>query len=384
MRKRAAPKDGEPAKILGYDATGVVAAVGPDVTLFKAGDEVWYAGSIIRHGTNCEFHLVDERIVGRKPKSLGFAEAAALPLTSITAWEILFDRFAIPRDGGEGKSLLIIGGAGGVGSIAIQLARTLTKLTVIATASRPETQGWCKEFGAHHVVDHSKPMAEQLKANGHRFVDYIFGITQSDQHFDTIADVIAPQGKFGLIDDPKPLDTSKFKGKSASVHWEAMFTRSTFQTPDMIEQHRLLNEVAAMVDARHDPHHGRGELRRDQRREPAAAPTPRSKAARTRGKIVLEGYLTSGGRDSDSRSALLACLHSIRWMRRSSVSASLVSRICRSKMRDLRRHFSAVSFSSAPDAWPDCASTIWRDFGEREAELLALEDQREAVAVGAR
>ena len=289
VRKRAAPKDGEPAKILGYDATGVVSAVGPDVTLFKAGDEVWYAGSIIRQGTNCEFHLVDERIVGAKPKSVGFAEAAALPLTSITAWEILFDRFAIPRNGGEGQSLLIIGGAGGVGSIAIQLARTLTKLTVIATASRPETKAWCKELGAHHVVDHSKPMAEQLKAAGHRFVDYIFGITQSDQHFDTIAEVIAPQGKFGLIDDPKPLDTSKFKGKSASVHWEAMFTRSTFQTPDMIEQHKLLNEVAAMVDKgtiRTTVAENYGTINAANLRRAHA----QIESGTTRGKIVLEGF----------------------------------------------------------------------------------------------
>ncbi|MEA2872462.1 MAG: hypothetical protein QOH67_2438 [Hyphomicrobiales bacterium] len=289
VRKRAAPKDGERPKILGYDATGVVAAAGPEATLFKPGDEVWYAGSIIRPGTNSEFHLVDERIVGRKPKSLGFAAAAALPLTSITAWEMLFDRFAVARGGGEGKSLLIVGGAGGVGSIAIQLARTLTKLTVIATASRPETQSWCKELGAHHVIDHSKPMAEQLKERGHRFVDYIFGVTQTDQHFDTIVDVIAPQGKFGLIDDPKPLDTSKFKGKSASVHWEAMFTRSTFQTPDMQEQHRLLSEVARMVDD--------GTIRttvQDNLGVINAANLRRAHAmiesGRTRGKIVLEGF----------------------------------------------------------------------------------------------
>src|SRR3954467_15488331 len=238
MRKRAEPKEGEPPKILGYDATGVVAATGPDVTLFKSGDEVWYAGSIIRQGTNREFHLVDKRIVGRKPTSLDFAAAAALPLTSITAWEMLFDRFAIARDGGEGKSLLIVGGAGGVGSVCIQLARTLTKLTVIATASRPETQAWCRELGAHHVVDHSKPMAEQLKAIGHRFVDYIFGVTHSDQHFDTIAEVIAPQGKFGLIDDPKPFEVSNLKGKAAPLQWEGMFVRSSFQTPDMEEQHK--------------------------------------------------------------------------------------------------------------------------------------------------
>ena len=288
VRKRAEPQGGE-AKILGFDATGVVAAVGPDVTLFKVGDEVWYAGSIVRPGTNSEFHLVDERIVGRKPKSLDFGAAAALPLTSITAWEMLFDRFGIVRGGGEGKSLLIVGGAGGVGSIAIQLARTLTKVTVIATASRPETQDWCKQLGAHHVVDHSKPMAEQLKGIGHRFVDYIFGVNESGQHFDTIADVVAPQGKFGLIDDPKPLDTSRFKGKSASVHWEAMFTRSTFQTDDMDAQHRLLNEVAAMVDKgtiRTTVAENFGKINAANLRRAHA----QVESGTTRGKIVLEGF----------------------------------------------------------------------------------------------
>jgi len=288
VRKRAEPPGGE-AKILGFDATGVVAAVGPDVTLFKAGDEVWYAGSIIRPGTNSEFHLVDERIVGHKPKSLDFAAAAALPLTSITAWEMLFDRFAIAQGGGEGKSLLIVGGAGGVGSIAIQLARMLTRLTVIATASRPETRDWCKKLGAHHVVDHSKPMGEQLKGIGHRFVDYIFGVTESGQHFDTICDVIAPQGRFGLIDDPKSLDVAKLKGKSASLHWEAMFTRSTFQTADMDAQHRLLNEVATMVD--------KGTIRTtvaENFGKITAANLRRAHAqvesGTTRGKIVLEGF----------------------------------------------------------------------------------------------
>src|SRR5256714_4986887 len=288
VRKRVDPQGAEP-KILGYDATGVVAAAGPDVTLFKPGDDVWYAGSIVRPGTNSEFHLVDERIVGNKPKTLGFAAAAALPLTSITAWEMLFDRFAVPRGGGEGKSLLIVGGAGGVGSIATQLARKLTKLTVISTASRPETQAWCKELGAHHVIDHSKPMAEQLKAIGHRFVDYIFGVTHSDQHFDTIADVIAPQGKFGLIDDPKPFEFAKLKGKSASLHWEAMFTRSTFQTPDMDAQHRLLNEVAAMVDA--------GTIRTTLAENLGAINAANLRRAhamvesgRMRGKLVLEGF----------------------------------------------------------------------------------------------
>ena len=289
VRKRAAPKEGEPAKILGYDATGVVAAVGPQVTLFKPGDEVWYAGSIVRPGTNSEYHLVDERIVGRKPKSLDFAAAAALPLTAITAWEMLFDRFEVVRGGGEGKSLLIVGGAGGVGSIAIQLARTLTKLTVIATASRPETQSWCKELGAHHVIDHSKPMGEQLKAAGHRFVDYIFGVTHTDQHFETIADAIAPQGKFGLIDDPKPFEFAKLKGKSASLHWESMFVRSSFQTPDMVEQHRLLDEVAGMVDAgtiRTTVQENLGTINAANLRRAHAM----IESGRTRGKIVLAGF----------------------------------------------------------------------------------------------
>jgi NADPH:quinone reductase len=289
VRMRAAPKDGEPPKVLGYDATGVVAAIGPDVTLFKVGDAVWYAGSIVRPGTNSEFHLVDERIVGTKPKSLDFAAAAALPLTSITAWEMLFDRFGIARGGAEGKSLLIVGGAGGVGSIAIQLARTLTKLTVIATASRPETKEWCQKLGAHHVIDHSKPMGEQLRAAGHRFVDYVFGVTQSDRHFDTIADVIAPQGKFGLIDDPKPFEFAKLKGKSASLHWEAMFTRSTFQTADMDVQHKLLNEVARMVDAgtiRTTVQENFGKINAANLRRAHA----QIESGRTRGKIVLEGF----------------------------------------------------------------------------------------------
>ena len=288
MRKRADPQGGAP-KILGYDATGIVAATGPDATLFKTGDEVWYAGSIIRPGTNAEFHLVDERVVGRKPKTLGFAEAAALPLTSITAWEVLFDRFGIARNGGEGRSLLIIGGAGGVGSIAIQLARTLTRLTVIATASRPETQKWCKELGAHHVIDHGKPMPEQLKAIGHRFVDYIFGVTESGEHFDAIAEMIAPQGKFGLIDDPKSLDVAKLKGKSVSLHWEAMFTRSTFQTADMDAQHRLLDEVAAMVEKgaiRTTVAENLGTINAANLRRAHAM----IESGRTRGKIVLEGF----------------------------------------------------------------------------------------------
>jgi zinc-binding alcohol dehydrogenase family protein len=248
VRKRVDPKGGAP-KILGYDAAGIVAAVGADATLFQPGDHVFYAGSIVRSGTNAEFHLVDERIVGRKPKTLDFAAAAALPLTSITGWEMLFDRLEVGRDGDK-RSLLIVGAAGGVGSITIQLARALTNVIVVATASRPETREWCKQLGAHHVIDHSKPMRAQLQEIGLRFVDYIFGINATDQHYDALTEIIAPQGKLGIIDDPGLIDVNKLKGKSASIHWESMFTRSSFQTADMDAQHRLLNEVSKLVDQR--------------------------------------------------------------------------------------------------------------------------------------
>jgi NADPH2:quinone reductase len=248
VRMRGNP-DPDVPKILGWDAAGTVVGTGPDCTLFKDGDKVWYAGSIMRPGTDAEFHLVDERIVGRMPKSLSFVQAAALPLTTITAWEMLFDRMAIrigkPTNAG---TLLIIGGAGGVGSIAIQLARRLTGLTVIATASRPETQAWCRELGAHHVVDHRQPLTEALGKLGIKAADYIFSTTQTDQHMAAIVELVAPQGKFGLIDDPKVLDALPFKRKSASLHWEFMYTRPVFETADMIAQHNLLNEVSGLVD----------------------------------------------------------------------------------------------------------------------------------------
>jgi zinc-binding alcohol dehydrogenase family protein len=248
VRKRAAPPEGD-TKILGYDAAGVVDAIGPDVTLFKPGDEVFYAGSIQRQGTNSEFHLVDERIVGRKPKALSFAQAAALPLTSITAWEILFDRLGVaPGKSPDDRALLVIGGAGGVGSMLIQLARRLTGLTVIATASRPESRAWCEKLGAHYVIDHSKPFTDQLKAIRHANVALVASLTGTDQHYPAMPALIAPQGKFALIDDPKSLDAMPFKSKSISLHWELMFTRPMFGTPDMIAQHRLLNDVSAMID----------------------------------------------------------------------------------------------------------------------------------------
>ena len=249
VRMRAAPAAGAPPKILGYDAAGVVEAVGTAVTLFRPGDEVFYAGSIVRPGTNSELHLVDERIVGRKPKSLSFAQAAALPLTAITAWEMLFDRFGVaPGKTPDGRALLIIGGAGGVGSIMIQLARKLTALTVIATASRPETRDWCMKLGADHVIDHAKPLADQLKDIGHAQVALVAGVSGTDRSFPQLEAIIAPQGKFALIDDPKTLDITPLKRKAVSVHWESMFTRAIFETPDMIAQHRLLNEVSAMID----------------------------------------------------------------------------------------------------------------------------------------
>ena len=249
VRMRQAPQAGE-TKVLGWDAAGVVVELGPDAHLFKPGDEVWYAGSLVRPGTNAEVHLVDERIVGKKPKSLGFAEAAALPLTTITAWELLFDRFGVP----PGKrftdeSLLIIGAAGGVGSILTQLARRLTAMTVIGTASRKETADWVLSLGAQYVIDHSKPLSAELRRIGIPAVTHIASLTQTDTHFPEIIESLAPQGKLGLIDDPPPIDVNQLKRKSISLHWELMFTRPLFGTADMIAQHRLLSEAAELVDA---------------------------------------------------------------------------------------------------------------------------------------
>lgn len=289
VRKRAAPPEGE-TKILGYDAAGVVDAVGPEVTLFKPGDEVFYAGSILRQGTNSEFHLVDERIVGSKPKSLSFAQGAALPLTSITAWELLFDRLgAVPGKSVDPRTLLITGGAGGVGSILIQLARRLTGLTVVATATRPESQKWCLDLGAHAVIDHGKPMKEQIEKLKLPPVALVASLTFTDQHYKSIAEFMAPQGRFGLIDDPPEFTMSTFKGKAISVHWELMFTRSSFQTPDMIAQHHLLNDVADLID--------KGVLRTTLDQTFGTINATNLKRAhallesgKSRGKIVLEGW----------------------------------------------------------------------------------------------
>jgi zinc-binding alcohol dehydrogenase family protein len=285
-------RTGAPAKeprVLGWDAAGVVRAVGSGVTLFKAGDEVFYAGSITRPGSNSELHLVDERIVGAKPGSLGYADAAAIPLTAITAWELLFDRLAVPENGGDGKSLLIIGAAGGVGSMLVQLARKLTRLTVIGTASRKETQQWVGELGAHHVIDHSQPLQEQLQKIGLANVDIVISLTHTGQHYAQIVEVLAPQGQFALIDDPATLDALPLKRKSISLHWELMFTRSMFETPDMIRQHQLLQRVSSLIDEgviRTTLGENFGKINADNLRRAHAL----IETGRARGKVVLEGF----------------------------------------------------------------------------------------------
>ncbi|CAN5319873.1 zinc-binding alcohol dehydrogenase family protein [soil metagenome] len=283
-------KTGPGWRVQGFDAAGVVRAAGPDATLFQPGDAVFYAGSLIRPGTDAELHLVDERIVGAKPGTLDWGQAAALPLTAVTAWEALFDRLDVARPvPGVPRIVLVIGGAGGVGSIAVQLARQLTDLTIIATASRPETQAWVLEMGAHHVIDHSRPIAPQVAALGIGAPSFIFSTTQTGQHLADCAEAIAPQGRFALIDDPASFDLTLFKRKSVSVHWEYMFTRSTFGTADMAAQGRILGEVAALVDA--------GKLRStlNNRLSPInAANLIRAHAmiesGTTRGKIILEGW----------------------------------------------------------------------------------------------
>lgn len=289
VRQNVEPADGAP-KILGWDAVGEVVATGDQVTRFKPGDAVWYAGSIDRQGTNAEFHLVDERIVGHKPKSASNAEAAALPLTALTAWEMLFDRLEVTDPvPGAAPAVLIIGGAGGVGSIAIQLLRAVTDLTVLATASRPETKEWVTALGAHHVLDHSEPLPAQLEALGIGAPGFVFSTNHSGDYVDQIAALIAPQGRFGLIDDPDTLDIRGFKAKSVSTHWELMFTRSLFRTPDMARQGEILDEVAALLDSgriRSTVTEAIGTISADNLKRAHAT----LESGKTRGKIVLEGF----------------------------------------------------------------------------------------------
>ncbi|MCP1373327.1 zinc-binding alcohol dehydrogenase family protein [Dyella lutea] len=276
-------------KVLGWDAAGVVVAAGPEASLFRPGDAVYYAGAIDRAGSNAELQLVDERIVGRKPVSLGFAQAAALPLTTVTAWELLFDRLGVARGAASG-TLLVVGAAGGVGSMAVQIARKLTGLTVIGTASRPETQAWVRELGAHHVVDHRHGLLEPVRTVAPEGVDYAMSLTHTEQHYEALVELLKPQGKLGLIDDPaSPIDIRAMKRKSISLHWEFMYTRSLFHTADVAAQHRLLQEVADLVDAgalRGTMREHYGTINADNLRRAHA----QLESGSTIGKIVLEGF----------------------------------------------------------------------------------------------
>jgi NADPH2:quinone reductase len=281
--------DTDAIKVVGYDAAGVVVETGQEARLFKPGDEVFYAGSVGRQGANMEFHLVDERIVGRKPRTLDFAAAAALPLTSITAWEAMFDRLDIAKPvPGAARAILILGGAGGVGSIAIQLARQLTDLTIVATASRPETVQWAKDMGAHHVVDHKKPMTHQIAALGIGSPGFVFATSPIGGAIADLAELIAPQGRIALING-EAADLFVFRPKSVSIHFELMFTRPLLQTADIEAQHRLLNEVADLVDS--------GRVRSTMREnygriDPANLMRAMAflKSGRAIGKVVLAGF----------------------------------------------------------------------------------------------
>jgi NADPH2:quinone reductase len=284
-RKDAAKADDKP-RVLGWDAAGVVEAVGAEVTLFKPGDAVYYAGDVTRPGANSELHAVDERIVGRKPKKLDFAQAAAIPLTAITAWESLFDLMKVEA----GKSILVIGGAGGVGSMGIQLAK-IAGLEVIATASRAETIAWCRELGADHVVDHRKPLPAQLAALGRKNVHYIANFSGDlDSYWDAMAEMIAPFGRMAaIVGNAKPLASDAVRAKSVTFSWEFMFTRSRFQAPDMIEQHRLLGQVADWLDS--------GKLRGTLKETLSPINAANLRAAHARlesgtmiGKLVLKGW----------------------------------------------------------------------------------------------
>ena len=289
-RARPAPEGGW--AVLGWDAAGTVVATGPDATLFRPGDAVFYAGALDRPGTDSQLHLVDERLVGPKPATLDWAQAASLPLTAVTAWETLFDRLDVRKPvPGAANAILVIGGAGGVGSVTVQLVRALTDLTVIATASRPETTDWCHAMGAHHVVDHTANLAEQVLTLGLGAPAFVFSTTHTDRHLADIATLIAPQGRFAVIDDPATLDIVPFKRKSVSVHWELMFTRSLFATADMAEQGRLLGEVSRLVDA------GRLRATLTERFTPIDAANLRRahtilESGTARGKIVLDGFET--------------------------------------------------------------------------------------------
>jgi NADPH:quinone reductase len=288
VRQNDAPADG--FRVLGFDAAGTVEATGPDAVLFKPGDRVWYAGSILRSGSNAELQLVDEQIVGPAPTSLGAADAAALPLTALTAWEMLFDRFDVNRPVPLGnRTVLVIGGAGGVGSVAVQIAKRIAKMTVVATASRPASADWAREMGADAVVDHSKPLAPQIEALGLGAPGFVFSTTETEKHFDDIVELIAPQGRLGVISGVGNSRTDRLSSKAVALCYELMFARSIYGTPDLAEQHRILAEVARLVDA--------GTLRTT-RTEHLGRITAQNlikahalvESGHVRGKVVLEGF----------------------------------------------------------------------------------------------
>ncbi|EOI3547709.1 zinc-binding alcohol dehydrogenase family protein [Cronobacter dublinensis] len=274
-------------RILGWDAVGVVEAIGEDVTLFRPGDEVYYAGAINRPGSYAEYGLVDERIAAHKPASLSDADAAALPLTSLTAWELLFDRLEVRE--GHGDAILIIGAGGGVGSVLTQLASKLTGLHVIGTASRAETAEWVRELGAHDIIDHSLPLLVGLREIGLSSVRYVASLTHTDKHYQQIVEVLAPQGQLAVIDDPDSLDAVPLKRKSVSLHWELMFTRSLFQTPDMMRQNEILESVRRLIEdgtLRTTKGEHYGKISAENLRKAHGF----IESGRARGKIVLEGF----------------------------------------------------------------------------------------------
>ncbi|MCL7714465.1 zinc-binding alcohol dehydrogenase family protein [Stenotrophomonas mori] len=290
--RRSGPEEQAPPRILGFDASGTVIATGPDVSAFAVGDEVYYAGDVTRSGCNAQLHLVDERLVGRKPATLDFAEAAALPLTTLTAWELLFQRMPYQLDGRRhaGKVLLVIGGAGGVGSMAIQLGRH-AGFTVVATASREATRAWCRQMGAEQVIDHRQPLAPQLQALGIGQVDAALNLADTDRYWQPLGELLAPQGHVGLVVEPagELRIGDPYKAKCIGIHWEFMFARARFRTDDMIEQHRILTRASSLIDA--------GELRTTltARSGPINAANLRdahrlAESGRSIGKQVLEGW----------------------------------------------------------------------------------------------
>lgn len=293
IRQNVAPTEGEP-KVLGWDAVGEVVGTGEAATLFQPGDLIYYAGDLNRQGSNAQYQLVDERLAGAAPKSLSDAEAAALPLTAITAWELLFEHLALHRQSPDSKDvseevILVVGAAGGVGSILVQLARAITGATIIATASRDSSKAWVEKLGAHHVVDHSQPLQPQIEALNLGPVTHIASLNSTESYFESYTELLAPFGKIAMIDDPESLDVMKLKPKSQSLHIEFMFARSMFKAKDMHEQGRLLNRVSDLVD--------QGFIQTTAGKNLGAITAANLRAAhqelesgRSIGKIVLEGF----------------------------------------------------------------------------------------------